>query len=605
MIMTKKAQKRKVDSECRTFKEQWNVKYFVIEFGSKALCLICKESIAVLKEYNICRHYETKHTTKYSNYTGNLRLDKFIYLKRDLSSQQSIFQEIKHKNEAPTRASFRVAHILTKKGSPFADGELIKQCLMEVAQEICPEKLSLFREISLSANTVARRVEDIGKNIMSQLYENIKTFEWFSLALDESTDILDTSQLLLFIRGIDKDFKVTEELASVHSMHGTTTGENIFKEVEKSLSKYNLKWKNLKCVTTDGGRNMCGKNTGFIGQIIKACANEGYTKPIVLQCIIHQQALCAKYLNMDIVLEPVIATVNFIRSNGLNHRQFRKFLEEMGSEHNDLPYHTRIRWLSCGKVLSRFFELRNEIAIFLNEKKRPLSVLSCSLWLWKLAFFADLTKHINELNLRLQGENGLLSDMYTNIKSFRQKLLLFESQLKQNNFNHFKCCERFRQETDAIFPFSFAIDIVSDLRSKFLNRFADLDNIANDIKMFQNPYDCNVESITPDLQMELIDLQSDDSLKEKYKNGNLLEFYQCLPEEKFSNLKNFARGLISIFGTTYMCEKTFSKMKYVKSNYRSNLSDEHLESILIIGSTKFDPEMDAIMNQKSQLHTSH
>src|SRR5688572_33331480 len=32
----------------------------------KALCLICNDTIAVLKEYNIRRHYESKHSSHYS-----------------------------------------------------------------------------------------------------------------------------------------------------------------------------------------------------------------------------------------------------------------------------------------------------------------------------------------------------------------------------------------------------------------------------------------------------------------------------------------------------------------------------------------------------------
>ena len=78
------------------------------------------------------------------------------------------------------------------------------------------------------------------------------------MALDESTDVTDTAQLLLFIRGVNAEFEVTEELASMNSLRGTTTGENMFKEVEKTLTKYNLKWNQLKCVTTDGGKYMCG-----------------------------------------------------------------------------------------------------------------------------------------------------------------------------------------------------------------------------------------------------------------------------------------------------------------------------------------------------------
>ena len=51
--------------------------------------------------------------------------------------------------------------------------------------------------------------------------------------------------LLLFTRGVNAEFEVTEELASINSQHGTITGENIFNEVEKTLSKNNLKWNHL------------------------------------------------------------------------------------------------------------------------------------------------------------------------------------------------------------------------------------------------------------------------------------------------------------------------------------------------------------------------
>jgi len=36
----------------------------------------------------------------------------------------------------------------------------------------------------------------------------------------------------------------------------------------------------------------------------------------------------------------ITSAVDFIRAKGLNHRQFKSFLEELGSEYGDLPYHT-------------------------------------------------------------------------------------------------------------------------------------------------------------------------------------------------------------------------------------------------------------------------
>ncbi|XP_035222492.1 general transcription factor II-I repeat domain-containing protein 2B-like [Stegodyphus dumicola] len=227
------------------------------------------------------------------------------------------------------------------------------------------------------------------------------------------------------------------------------------------------------------------------------------------------------------VLKPVISTVNFIRSFGLNPRQFRQFIEEIGE--NDLPYHTTVRWLSCGKVLQRFFELRAVIEIFLNEKHRPLTELQNNAWLWKLAFYVDLTKYVYELNLRLQGENQHLSDLYTNIKSFRKKLILFQSQLRSKCFSHFKTCEIFSHTTETEFPIDFAIETLSALKINFDTRFSDFDAIANQIKIFQNPFDTDIEPYpSPGTSNGMIDLQCSDIIKNKYQNSFLLEFYKSL-----------------------------------------------------------------------------
>lgn len=48
------------------------------------MCIICKETIAVLKEYNIKRHYETKHKDKFKNLEGKERVEKFNFLKKIL-----------------------------------------------------------------------------------------------------------------------------------------------------------------------------------------------------------------------------------------------------------------------------------------------------------------------------------------------------------------------------------------------------------------------------------------------------------------------------------------------------------------------------------------
>lgn len=83
-----------------------------------------------------------------------------------------------------------------------------------------------YASVSLSASTITRRVEDLGQNLFYQLKEKAQSFTAFSLALDESNDIADIAQLLMFAQRINENLEITEE----SDLNGTTTGENIFQK---------------------------------------------------------------------------------------------------------------------------------------------------------------------------------------------------------------------------------------------------------------------------------------------------------------------------------------------------------------------------------------
>ena len=86
--------------------------------------------------------------------------------------------------------------------------------------------------------------------------------------MDESTDLTSASQLLIFMCGVNLDLKITEQLASVCIMHGTTTGEDLFLKIEKILQCCSLHWNKFQCATVDGGKNMAGLKKGLFGRIM-------------------------------------------------------------------------------------------------------------------------------------------------------------------------------------------------------------------------------------------------------------------------------------------------------------------------------------------------
>ena len=256
--------------------------------------------------------------------------------------------------------------------------------------------------------------------------------ENFSIACDESTDISDTAQLGIFIRVVTEDFTETEELLALQSVKGTTKGEDIFGEVKKVFNTYNLDWSKLCGISTDGAPVMIGVRSGLVQRIKEELRNRQLnadTTVTAFHCIIHQENLCTKSLKFSHVIQPIIETVNFIRSRSLNHRQFRQFLDDLGIDHQDLIYHTEVCWLSKGKMLERVYELRQEIKESMQMKSKNMAQLEDQDWLRDFAFLVDITGHLNILNTQLQGRGNLANVMFGNIKAFQNKLMLLIQQL--------------------------------------------------------------------------------------------------------------------------------------------------------------------------------
>lgn len=91
--------------------------------------------------------------------------------------------------------SFKIA----KASKPLSEGEILKECMVETAGILCPESKDKFEKISLSRQTVTRCVELIDEDSTSSLNKKTESFTSYSFALDESNNVKDTAQLLIFI----------------------------------------------------------------------------------------------------------------------------------------------------------------------------------------------------------------------------------------------------------------------------------------------------------------------------------------------------------------------------------------------------------------------
>lgn len=103
------SRKRKVTDERRLFQEKWTNLYLFACVGEKPVCLVCNESVAATKEYNIKRHYDSKHSSKIAHLQGQLRVDNVESLKKQLERQQHSFRKHNEDSEAVVKLSYIIS----------------------------------------------------------------------------------------------------------------------------------------------------------------------------------------------------------------------------------------------------------------------------------------------------------------------------------------------------------------------------------------------------------------------------------------------------------------------------------------------------------------
>jgi hypothetical protein len=141
-----KKKKRKVDAENRQFQDNWTEDYYFILNKGLPVCLLRNESVSVNKEYNLKRHFTSRHADHQKIDGLKLRKDEIQKLKKNLDTQQQMFNKQTTQHHSIVKASFVVSGKIAKHSKSFGEAESIKECLVDVASIICPEKKKRLRE---------------------------------------------------------------------------------------------------------------------------------------------------------------------------------------------------------------------------------------------------------------------------------------------------------------------------------------------------------------------------------------------------------------------------------------------------------------------------
>ncbi|KAK1338958.1 hypothetical protein QTO34_019627 [Cnephaeus nilssonii] len=355
------------------------------------------------------------------------------YISRQLllykSQSNSILKFMKGSTNL-TSASLSIAHAIPQHGKALSEGEFIKETLLRCAPVLFHDMqnkdaiIKRISELPLSRNIIKDRIMRLNTNIQHQLKRDIRKCKYFSISLDETTDVTSHAQLAIIGRYSD-GLTMREELIKLVSVSTSKSGSEICKVVTQTFRDLSIDISKGVSVMTDGAPNMVGEKVGFVKLFTEAIGH-----PIVpFHCIIHQEALCAKagFTDLNDLMSVVTKIVNLIAARPLHKREFSALLLEVDSTYSGLLMYNNVRWLSRGKVLERFVECFEEIKVFLDDKDLGnFPQLNNDKWVNTLMFFTDLSVHINELNLKLQGFGKSFDVMFGYIKAFESKVKIFK-----------------------------------------------------------------------------------------------------------------------------------------------------------------------------------
>uniref|UniRef100_UPI00358F06DC protein FAM200C-like n=1 Tax=Myxine glutinosa TaxID=7769 RepID=UPI00358F06DC len=465
-------------------------------------------------------------------------------------------------------ASYQVAYQVAKSKKPQTIGEeLIKPCALEMAKIILgKEAEKKLQQVPLSNDVIHNRIIDMSQDILEQIVADIKASPGkINLQVDETTDVSNCCQLLGVVRYI-KDKEVEENFLFCQSLKATTQAVDVLNMIKEFFTKHQLNLNMIGSICTDGAPVMLGNRSGFAALIRKEIPDVKIT-----HCFLQRHALVAKALppNLRKTLDVCVKIVNMIRGRVLNHRLFQLFCEEMGQEHTVLLYHTEVRWLSRGRVLSHVFELGEEIQQFLREQRQDIAeYFDSPEFVPMLAYLVDVFTALNELNRSLQGKGLTIVTASEKLVAFKEKLVLWIRRVTKGNLVNFPSLEGTVTEDASLQPgfVSTIIEHLQMLQTSFHGYFSCAELQACD-NWIRHPFQINLEDIDDgsDVKADLIDWRSNHGIQMEFTEGHLEHFWAS-QLEIFPVLarKALALAVLVPFATTYLCETGFSCLLHIK-----------------------------------------
>lgn len=250
-----------------------------------------------------------------------------------------------------------------------------------------------------------------------------------------------------------------------------------------------------------------------------------------------------------------ILSVKCIGRKGLTHCLFQQFLECIETRYVDVSYLV-VRCLSRSAVLKRFY-----LFTIWNKHFQERKVLNCT---------RVIRSSIDNIARFSSGLNMLMSLTWNFKENISYCMMCF---LLLNHLKWYCNCwvnilaneiwnttlfwkislEYLSKPSECLVLKNKFVSMIQQLLNYFSSKFTDLYTSSNEIRLFWNHSAIDINEVSAQMQMEVTELQSTDSLKDAFSVWNLLQFYSRLRVLNFSTVKTFAKKrTLHLIALTYV-----------------------------------------------------
>ncbi|XP_029447997.1 zinc finger BED domain-containing protein 5-like [Rhinatrema bivittatum] len=555
-VMNEKQSKKRVRRYADAFLEYGFTSVFH-KNEEKPKCLICLKVLSSksMKPDKLKQHLETVH----KEYSGKQR--SFFQCRKRQLSRQHVQCKRPLSSEQAERASFEVSYRIARARKPPSIAEtLIFPAALNMVKIMCGEtEANKLKAVLLSENTVKLRIEAIAVHQEAMLVERLKCTLAYALQIAVSTEGQDT-YVLAFVRYIWED-AILEDILYCLPLPERETAEGIFNVLQSYLVDKNIPWDRLVGFCTDRASPVAGLRT-LVKRVVPSA--------VWSHSMIHWEQLAAK-LSMELgeVLQQVTSIVTYIKPYPL----FAKLCDAMGPDYDRLLCHTEVHWMLRGKILERFFELRDQLLAFAVDfaKTEFIDFMCDDQKMCHLAYIADILGKLRELNASVQGKNTSIIQLSNRITAFMEKIAFWKKNMLNLNYSSFPQLSKFLSDNEIDkCSTRVMIEHLCCLQKHFTSFFPDLD--VTQLIWVQNPFLCQPEDLDlPVAEIEqLIDISCDYLLQGRHSQVSLSEFWFSVRNE-YPEISMHALKLLVPFASTYLCDKGLSALVYLKSLNRSTL----------------------------------